>query len=77
MRADFGTRFTMFSRSQKSLSWAENKWLVLCPVGRASAERRGIEFDEEVDRKRAEQSEYWQNEARMACLPRREYLTMG
>ena len=35
---------------------------VMSIVGRASAERRGIEFDEEADRKRAEQSEYWQNE---------------
>ena len=29
---------------------------------RAAAERRGIEFDEEADRKRAEVAEFWQDE---------------
>ena len=28
-------------------------------VGRAAAKRRGLEFDEEADRKRAEIVEYW------------------
>ena len=49
---------------------------VMSIVGRASAERK-IEFDEEADRKRAEQPEYWQNEGSDGLFARREYLTTG
>lgn len=59
----FGPRFTY--------TWPFAKIAVMGPkqmagvmsiVGRAAAARRGIEFDEEADRKRAEVAEYWAEE---------------
>ena len=59
----YGTRFTY--------TWPFAKIAVMGPkqmagvmsiVGRAAAARRGIEFDEEADRKRAEVAEYWAEE---------------
>lgn len=35
---------------------------VMTIVGRAAAERRGLEFDEEADKKRAEIAVYWAEE---------------
>ncbi len=59
----FGTRFTyVWPFSKIAVMGGKQMAGVMSIVGRASAERRGIEFDEEADRKRAEQSEYWQNE---------------
>ena len=59
----FGTRITyVWPFSKIAVMGGKQMAGVMSIVGRASAERRGIEFDEEADRKRAEQSEYWQNE---------------
>ncbi len=59
----FGPRFTY--------TWPFSKIAVMGPkqmagvmtiVGRNAAERRGVEFDEEADRKRAEVAEHWAEE---------------
>jgi len=59
----FGTRFTF--------TWPTAKIAVMGPkqmagvmsiVQRAASQRRGIEFDEEADSKRAETAEYWAEE---------------
>ncbi|MAQ08867.1 MAG: hypothetical protein CMQ11_03370 [Gammaproteobacteria bacterium] len=59
----FGTRFTF--------TWPTAKIAVMGPkqmagvmsiVQRAASQRRGIEFDEEADAKRAETAEYWAEE---------------
>ncbi len=59
----FGTRFTyVWPFSKIAVMGGKQMAGVMSIVGRASAERRGLEFDEEADRERAEASEYWQNE---------------
>jgi acetyl-CoA carboxylase carboxyltransferase component len=63
----FGPRFTF--------TWPTAKIAVMGPkqmagvmsiVGRAAAERRGVAFDEEADRKRAETVEYWAEKRSLA-----------
>ncbi len=59
----FGTRFTyIWPFSKIAVMGGKQMAGVMSIVGRASAERRGLDFDEEADRKRAEASEYWQDE---------------
>ncbi len=59
----FGPRFTYIWPFAKIAVMGPKQMAgVMSIVGRAAAERRGIEFDEEADRKRAEIAEYWAEE---------------
>ena len=59
----FGTRFNFIWPTAKiAVMGGKQMSGVMSIVQRAAAERRGIEFDEEADRKRAEVAEFWQDE---------------
>lgn len=59
----FGTRFTyIWPLAKIAVMGPKQMAGVMSIVGRAAAARRGIEFDEEADRKRAEIAEYWAEE---------------
>jgi len=59
----FGPRFTyIWPFSKIAVMGPKQMAGVMSIVGRASAERRGLEFDEEADQKRAEIAEYWAEE---------------
>ena len=59
----FGTRFTFIWPTAKIAVMGPKQMAgVMSIVGRAAAVRRGIEFDEEADRKRAEVAEHWAEE---------------
>ncbi|MEM7077080.1 MAG: acyl-CoA carboxylase subunit beta [Pseudomonadota bacterium] len=59
----FGPRFTyIWPFSKIAVMGPKQMAGVMTIVGRAAAERRGIEFDEEADRKRAEVAEFWAEE---------------
>jgi acetyl-CoA carboxylase carboxyltransferase component len=59
----FGTRFTFIWPTAKIAVMGPKQMAgVMTIIGRRSAERRGIEFDEEANAKRAETAEYWAEE---------------
>ncbi len=59
----FGTRFAFIWPTAKIAVMGPKQMAgVMSIVQRAAAERRGIEFDEEADAKRAEVAEYWAEE---------------
>jgi acetyl-CoA carboxylase carboxyltransferase component len=59
----FGTRFTFIWPTAKIAVMGPKQMAgVMTIVGRAAAERRGLEFDEEADEKRAEIAVYWAEE---------------
>ena len=59
----FGPRFTyIWPFSKIAVMGGKQMAGVMTIVGRGAAERRGIEFDEEADRQRAETAEHWANE---------------
>ncbi len=59
----FGPRFTyIWPFSKIAVMGPKQMAGVMSIVGRNAAARRGIEFDEEADRKRAEVAEYWAEE---------------
>lgn len=59
----FGPRFTYIWPFAKIAVMGPKQMAgVMSIIGRASAKRRGIEFDEEADRQRAEAAEYWAEE---------------
>ena len=59
----FGTRFNFIWPTAKiAVMGGKQMSGVMSIVQRAAAERRGIEFDEEADKKRAETAEFWQDE---------------
>lgn len=59
----FGTRFAFIWPTAKIAVMGPKQMAgVMSIVGRAAAARRGIEFDEEADAKRAEVAEYWAEE---------------
>ncbi len=59
----FGPRFTYIWPFAKIAVMGPKQMAgVMSIVGRAAAERRGIEFDEEADKQRAEVAEYWAEE---------------
>ena len=59
----FGTRFTFIWPTAKIAVMGPKQMAgVMTIIGRRSAERRGIEFDEEANAKRAETAEHWAEE---------------
>ena len=59
----FGTRFTFIWPTAKIAVMGPKQMAgVMSIIGRASAERRGLEFDEAADTARAEVAEYWAEE---------------
>lgn len=59
----FGPRFTFIWPGAKIAVMGPKQMAgVMSIVGRAAAARRGLEFDEEADRQRAEVAEYWAEE---------------
>ncbi len=63
----FGTRFTFLWPTAKiAVMGGKQMAGVMSIVGRAAAARRGLEFDEEADKKRAEQVEYWAHRRSLA-----------
>jgi acetyl-CoA carboxylase carboxyltransferase component len=59
----YGTRFTyIWPFSKIAVMGPKQMAGVMTIVGRAAAQRRGIEFDEEADRQRAETAEFWAEE---------------
>ena len=59
----FNTRFTFIWPSAKIAVMGPKQMAgVMSIVGRAAAARRGLEFDEEADARRAETAEYWAEE---------------
>ena len=59
----FGTRFTyIWPFAKIAVMGGKQMAGVMTIIGRNSALRRGIEFDEEADAARAETAEYWANE---------------
>ena len=59
----FGTRFTyIWPLAKIAVMGPKQMAGVMSIVGRAAAARRGIEFDEEADRQRAEVAEFWAEE---------------
>ena len=59
----FGTRFTFIWPTAKIAVMGPKQMAgVMTIVGRAAAERRGLEFDEEADKKRAAVAEHWAEE---------------
>jgi acetyl-CoA carboxylase carboxyltransferase component len=59
----FGTRFTFIWPSAKIAVMGPKQMAgVMSIVQRKAAERRGLEFDEEADLKRAETAEFWAEE---------------
>lgn len=59
----YGTRFTyIWPFSKIAVMGPKQMAGVMSIVGRAAAQRRGIEFDEEADRQRAETAEFWAEE---------------
>jgi acetyl-CoA carboxylase carboxyltransferase component len=59
----FGTRFTyIWPFAKIAVMGGKQMAGVMSIIGRNAAERRGLEFDEEADAKRAETAEYWANE---------------
>ncbi|MCZ6502554.1 MAG: acyl-CoA carboxylase subunit beta, partial [Gammaproteobacteria bacterium] len=59
----FGTRFAFIWPTAKIAVMGPKQMAgVMTIVQRAAAERRGLEFDEEADAKRAEFAEYWAEE---------------
>ncbi len=59
----FGTRFTFIWPSAKIAVMGPKQMAgVMTIVGRAAAERRGIEFDEDANAERADAAEYWAEE---------------
>jgi acetyl-CoA carboxylase carboxyltransferase component len=59
----FNTRFTFIWPTAKIAVMGPKQMAgVMSIIGRAAAERRGLEFDEAADAKRAETAEYWAEE---------------
>ncbi len=59
----FGTRFTFIWPTAKIAVMGPKQMAgVMSIIGRRAAQRRGIEFDEEANAKRAETAEYWAEE---------------
>ena len=59
----FGTRFTyIWPLAKIAVMGPKQMAGVMSIVGRAAAERRGIEFDEEADAERATKAEFWAEE---------------
>ncbi|MCZ6658913.1 MAG: acyl-CoA carboxylase subunit beta [Gammaproteobacteria bacterium] len=59
----FGTRFTFIWPTAKIAVMGPKQMAgVMTIIGRRAAQRRGIEFDEEANAKRAETAEYWAEE---------------
>jgi acetyl-CoA carboxylase carboxyltransferase component len=65
----FNTRFTFIWPTAKiAVMGGKQMAGVMSIVGRGAAARRGLEFDEEADRKRAEQVEYWAGRRSLALF---------
>ncbi|MGI9322845.1 MAG: acyl-CoA carboxylase subunit beta, partial [Pseudomonadales bacterium] len=59
----FGTRFTyIWPLAKIAVMGPKQMAGVMSIVGRAAAARRGVEFDDEADKKRAEVAEFWAEE---------------